>query len=86
MKRKAIIVTTIFLLSLFMFQMSSMMIMTSVAQNDRTVEIEIITQPSSLTEQPFVDSIRTFVLHFDKKAMFNNFVDSYNPVEELTFS
>ncbi len=86
MKRKAIIVTTIFLLSLFMFQMSSMMIMTSVAQNDTNIEIEIITQPTSLPEQPFVDSMRTFVLHFDKKAMFNNFVDSYNPVEELTFS
>ncbi len=86
MKRKAIIVTTIFLFSLFMFQMSSMMIMTSIAQNDTNVEIEIITQPSSLPEQPFIDSMRTFVLHFDKKAMFNSFVDSYNPVEELTFS
>ncbi len=81
MKRKAIIVTTIFLLSLFMFQMSSMMIMTSVAQNDSRVEIEIFAQPSSIPEQPFVDSIRTFVLHFDKKAMFNSFVDYNNPVE-----
>ncbi len=83
MKRKAIIISTIVLFSLLMVQMSSMMIFRSVAQNYQSVGIEIVSDTSGL---PYVDSMRTFVLHFEDKNSFNNFVDTYNPVKDLTFS
>ncbi len=78
MKRKAIIVSTVFLFSILMLQMSSMMILTSVAQEDKGVEIipEIVFQP----EQPFVDSERTFVLHFKTQTDFNNYIGNNDPI------
>ncbi|MHA1198518.1 MAG: S8 family peptidase [Candidatus Heimdallarchaeaceae archaeon] len=79
MKRKAILVSTVFLFSILMLQMSSMMILTSMAQDDNGFEIEITQQPVSLPEQPFVDSARTFVLHFETKGAFNNYVANNDP-------
>ena len=86
MKRKTIILSSIFLFSLLMIQMSSTMIMTSVAQNSNNIEIEFIEPTINQQAQPFVDSVRTFVLHFESKASFNNYVDTYNPIEDWTFA
>ncbi|MCE7743224.1 MAG: S8 family serine peptidase [Candidatus Heimdallarchaeota archaeon] len=79
MKRKAIIVSTVFLFSILMLQMSSMMILTSLAQDDTGFEIEFVEQTVSQPEQPFVDSARTFVLHFETKRAFNNYVAKNDP-------
>jgi len=78
MKRKALIVSTVFLFSILMLQMSSMMILTSVAQDSEGIEIEIISETSQF-EQPFVDSTRTFVLHFKNKASFNDYIMGNEP-------
>lgn len=79
MKRKAIIVSTVFLFSILMLQMSSMMILTSVAQEKKGFDIEIVQDTTSQQEQPIIDSIRTLVLHFKNKASFNNYVANNEP-------
>ncbi len=84
MKRKAIIVSTVFLFSILMLQMSSMMILTSVANNDKGPVVDIIEEISAELELPFVDSVRTFVLHFKTQAAFDNYVSSHTPY--LVFS
>ena len=79
MKRKAIIVSTVFLFTILMLQLSSMMILTSVAQEDNNAGIDIISELITQPEQPFIDSERTFVLHFKTQASFNNYVASNEP-------
>jgi subtilisin family serine protease len=83
MKRKAIIISASILFSLLMVQMSSMMIFSFSSVSYEQMEIEVVSDTSSF---PVVDSMRTFVLHFEDRASFNKFVDTYNPIEDLTFS
>ena len=55
------------------------MILTSVAQDNKGIEIEILQDLMTRPEQPFVDSERTFVLHFKTKTFFNNYVENNEP-------
>ncbi|NPD87559.1 MAG: S8 family serine peptidase [Asgard group archaeon] len=73
MKRKAIFSLSFLLISIFLFQISTLMVL-----SEKTLEtpIEIIDHEIEL---PVVNVLREFVLHFDSRNTYNSFVESYSP-------
>ncbi|MCG3221052.1 MAG: hypothetical protein H7641_06690, partial [Candidatus Heimdallarchaeota archaeon] len=73
MKRKAIFSLSFLLISIFLFQIGTLMV-----HSDKTIEtpIEVIDHE---TELPVINVLRVFVLHFDSKNTYNSFLESYSP-------
>ena len=80
MKRKEIF--SILLISFFIVQISS--IMATEAQN-KGINIELEGEIQAPDVDIFIDSIRKFVLHFQSKNYYNNFVEEYTAKLEFPY-
>ncbi|MHA1778353.1 MAG: S8 family peptidase, partial [Candidatus Heimdallarchaeaceae archaeon] len=75
MKRKAIYLLSIVLLSLMLFQTATFGLPVEVNPKN-----QITTKPKSENvDEPFVDSMRKYVLHFTSDKALQQYVESYNP-------
>ncbi len=72
MKRKAILSLTFLLISIFLFQISTLIIQT---EGISETFIDLI---DNETELPVVNTIREFVLHFDSKNTYSSFIETYD--------
>ncbi len=77
MKRKIITSIGIIILSILMIQVGSLLL-----PQANTLEISVFPE-EIIAEEPVVDSIRQFLLHFETRVAYESYVETYSP--ELTF-